>query len=222
VAARIVETAARLTADLVVIGTHGLGGVDHLMLGSVAEKVLRKSLCPVLVVPPGAHLGVRVKRILCPVDFSSSSTAALRLACSIAKEADARISILHVLEWSAADSESLLEDLEVYTLWEERVRRRLEALLTDEDRTWCEPVPTLDSGKPYRKILEVARRENTDLIVMGVAGRGALDLLFFGSTTNHVVRQAPCPVLTLRTTSRGENGGYERMPETRRMASPTS
>jgi nucleotide-binding universal stress UspA family protein len=53
-------------------------------------------------------------------------------------------------------------------------------------------------GKPYRRILEIAARDKTDPIVMGVRGRNPLDLMMFASTTNHVVRQASCPVLTLR------------------------
>jgi nucleotide-binding universal stress UspA family protein len=54
------------------------------------------------------------------------------------------------------------------------------------------------TGKPYREILRVAGELEPDLIVMGVQGRSAIDLGFFGSTTQHVVRRAPCPVLTLK------------------------
>jgi nucleotide-binding universal stress UspA family protein len=209
VARTILDVATELAADAIVVGTHGRRGVEHLMLGSVAERVLRRALCPVLVVPPaaaGAPATVRFKRILCPLDFSESSTSALQFACSVAKEADARITILHVLEWSPDDSDSLMDDRDFDNQWEARVRHRLEALITDEDRTWCEPVPTITSGKPYRRILEIAREEHTDLIVMGVAGRGALDLMFFGSTTNHVVRQAQCPVLTFRVSTGSAEG----------------
>jgi nucleotide-binding universal stress UspA family protein len=53
-------------------------------------------------------------------------------------------------------------------------------------------------GKPWREVLRVAQEKQSDVIVMGVQGRGAADLLFFGSTTQHVVREATCPVLTLR------------------------
>ena len=57
---------------------------------------------------------------------------------------------------------------------------------------------TVAYGKPYREILELAAKEEIDLIVMGVRGRNPVDLTLFGSTTNHVVRRASCPVLTLR------------------------
>ena len=85
------------------IGTHGAGGFEHLVLGSAAEKVLRKATCPVLTVPPHARATSKLpfKRILCPVDFSDSSRAALDFAFSLAQEGDAELTILHVFEWPA-------------------------------------------------------------------------------------------------------------------------
>jgi nucleotide-binding universal stress UspA family protein len=59
----------------------------------------------------------------------------------------------------------------------------------------------LESGSPYQEVLKAAERENSDLVVMGVAGRSSADLAFFGSTANHVVRSAGCPVLTVRSPS---------------------
>jgi nucleotide-binding universal stress UspA family protein len=87
-----------------VIGTHGHGGFQHLVLGSVAEKVLRQAACPVLTVPPRtrATSTLPFKRILCPVDFSDSSRSALDFALSLVREADADLTILHVLEWPDA------------------------------------------------------------------------------------------------------------------------
>ena len=83
---------------------------------------------------------------------------------------------------------------------EERARvsqRRLEDVTTDA-RTHCVVDALQTNGTPWREVLRVAAERRSDLIVMGVQGRGAADLLFFGSTTQHVVRQATCPVLTLR------------------------
>lgn len=199
---RIVERATSETADLVVMGTHGLRGFERFMLGSVAEKVLRKSTCPVMTVPPASATTAKVpyNRLLCPVDFSESSLAALRFASSLAKEADARLTILHVLDWPS-DNELLVEQFdapEVRLLVEGRARERLEALVTDEMKTWCKPTPRIGHGKPYRQILETAQDEESDLIVIGIHGRNPLDVMFFGSTTNQIVRRAACPVLTLK------------------------
>ncbi len=202
VAARIVEHVRFRQADLVVMGTHGLSGFERFLLGSVAEKVLRKASCPVMTVPPAAQTAARVPytRVLCPVDFSESSLAALRFAFSIAEEADAHLTILHVFDWPA-DDELLRQPFDVpeyRRLVEEEARNRLEALVTDDLRVWCKPSTKATHGKPYREILQEAERDGTDLIVIGVRGRNPLDLTVFGSTTNQVVRRASCPVLTLK------------------------
>lgn len=198
----ILGRASSLPADLIVIGTHGLGGFDRLMLGSVAEKVLRKAACPVMTVPPAAASAARVPyaRLLCPVDFSEPSQAALQFAYSVAEESDAHITILHVIDWPA-DDELLVEGFDVSQFRqrvEETARGRLEALVTEDVRVWCKPETKVDYGKPYRRILEQAEREGSDLIVIGVRGRNPLDLTLLGSTANHVVRRAVCPVLTIR------------------------
>jgi nucleotide-binding universal stress UspA family protein len=200
---RILEHARSLPADLIVIGTHGQSGFERLVLGSVAEKVLRKSPCPVLTVPPPAVATstLPLTKLLCPVDFSASSIAALRFAFSLAQESNARLTLLHVFEWPADESAArrVLETSEFRRQWERETCDQLEALIPDDVRDWCTPEPTLVSGKAYQQILSLAASERTDLIVMGVQGRNPIDLLLFGSTTQQVVRQAACPVLTLRS-----------------------
>jgi nucleotide-binding universal stress UspA family protein len=200
-ARRILEHARSARTDLIVMGTHGLSGADRAMLGSVTEKVLRQARCPVLTVPPvvAAAPSVPYKHLLCPLDFSESSLSALRYALSLAEEADASLTILHVFDWPR-ESDLLVERFdtkEFRRVVEEDARARLDALVTDDVRQWCNPSTTVAYGKPYREILDLAGREATDLIVMGVRGRNPLDLMLFGSTTSHVVRRATCPVLTL-------------------------
>jgi nucleotide-binding universal stress UspA family protein len=201
-ATSILMCAASLPADLIVMGTHGRGGFERLLLGSVTEKVLRKATCPVLTVPPPAVRATKppFKRLLCPVDFSEPSIAALRFAVSLAEESDARVTVMHVLN-EPTDDERLLDALdtpEVRLQCEDHARTRLEALIPGEARAFCEPVTQVRWGKPYRTILDIADNEATDLIVMGVHGRNAIDVMLFGSTTNQIVRHASCPVLTLR------------------------
>jgi len=198
---RILTRAGALPADLIVIGTHGAGGFEHLVLGSVAEKVLRKAACPVLTVPHHARTTSRMpfKRLLCPVDFSESSLAALEFAFSLAQEGDAELTILHVFD---AGEESLTDRPinvpEYRRQLEHDLTVKLDALVPDSVRSWCRPLTRTAHGKAYREILGIATEENCDLIVMGVHGRNALDLMLFGSTTNQVLRRATCPVLTLR------------------------
>ena len=81
---------------------------------------------------------------------------------------------------------------------EEALQRRLQEVVAGAPR-FLRVESLMTHGKPWREVLRVAAERESDLIVMGVQGRGAADLLFFGSTTQHVVREAPCPVLTLRS-----------------------
>jgi nucleotide-binding universal stress UspA family protein len=209
-ASRILERAARLPADLIVIGTHGTSGFEHLVLGSVTEKVLRKAACPVLTVPPRAQATSRLpfKRLLCAVDFSDASLTGLQDAFSLAEESGAVLTILHVLEWPWEEPPPpKMEELpfeqaaalaEYRRYCETTALARLDSLVPDSARALRPPVTRLRSGKPYVQILHVAAEERSDLIIIGVRGRKPLDVALFGSTTNQVVRRAMCPVLTLR------------------------
>lgn len=205
----ILQRASTLPADLIVMGTHGASGFQHLILGSVTEKVLRKASCPVLTVPPRAQATSRLpfKRIVCAVDFSDPSLQAMRAALSVANEAGAGLTLLSVLEWPWPEPPSpTMDDLAVqqrvalteFRRYEhERATTRLASLLAGEKSNV--PVTTrVGDGKPHVEILRVAVQEQADLIVMGVHGRNPVDIALFGSTTNQVVRRATCPVLTIR------------------------
>jgi nucleotide-binding universal stress UspA family protein len=200
-ARQIVATAKTLPADLLVIGTHGATGFEHLLLGSVTEKVLRQATCPVLTVPPQSRTTSKLpfKRILCPIDFSQPSLAALDFAFSLAREGDADLTILHVFEWPEEPLTTRpIATPEYRQALESDVNVRLGNLVPQAAREWCRPATRLAHGKAYREIVGVATEDECDLIVMGIHGRHALDLMLFGSTTNQVVRRATCPVLTLR------------------------
>jgi nucleotide-binding universal stress UspA family protein len=85
---------------------------------------------------------------------------------------------------------------------EQKAMSRLKAAVPDEARVWADPVERVVRGRAYRQILTIADQENAGLIVMGVRGKGALNRLLFGSTTEHVIREARCPVLTLHSEDR--------------------
>ena len=205
----ILDAALRLPADMLVMGTHGAGGFERLVLGSVTEKVLRKASCPVLTVPPHAHTRRRpFARVLCAVDFSESSLAGLAYAVSLARQSSAALTAIHVIEWPwqepPAPSLAELEPATAEALAEYRryceagASARLKSCLAEAAEAGQETSTLIAHGKPYAEILRVAAAEDADLIAIGVRGRGAADLGLFGSTTNHVVRRAACPVLTVR------------------------
>ena len=195
-------------ADLLVLGTHGRSGFQRLFLGSVTEKVIRKATCPTLVVPPRAPdvpagAPVQFRRILCPVDFSVSSLDALAYAINMAQEADAQLTLLHVVELPPVLNEAPMmppPDLaRVRDAAADDARERLHALIPESARTYCTVETAVVEGRAYREILRHATEQQSDLIVMGVHGRRALDLLVFGSTTDHVIRASACPVLIVRS-----------------------
>lgn len=205
-AREIVRFAEEMAANLLVMGTHGRGGFERLFLGSVTEKVLRSTRSPVLTVPPrskGPTAGpVLYKTILCAIDFSDASTRALQHALSIARRTSARLNLLHVVEGLI---DALQLDVNVHftvpeyrRYLEEDAMTRLKAAVPDDSRRWGTVEEQVTSGKASQEILRVAAAVDAELIVIGVQGRGAVDRWVFGSTTHRIVREATCPVLTLR------------------------
>lgn len=206
-AAEVLALAAELSADLIAIGTHGRSGFERLLLGSVTEKVLRKAGCPVLTVPrdhPGTVPAAPVvfKRILCPIDFSTSAMRALDYALSLAQEADGDLTVLHILPNGYENADVVADDRmtlgDFMRRREADLRRMMAEAVPEEARSYCRVEQVMTHGSPWRQILREAADRSVDLIVMGVQGRGAVDLMFFGSTAQHVVRQATCPVLTIK------------------------
>ena len=202
-AAEIVRVAQQLHADLIVMGTHGRSGFQRWVLGSVAETVLRRAPCPVLTVPalaPERPSPMLFKRILCATDFSPASEAAVSFAASLAEEADACLLLVHVLDRSGAGarSESGADGDGPRPDFECAARAQLRRALPTEAREWCTPEEIVTCGKVAPQILRLAAEREAGLIVMGVHGRSLLDLMAFGSVTHEVVREAACPVLTVR------------------------
>ncbi len=208
VVAEILDRARAWPADMLVMGTHGRGGFERWVLGSVTEKVLRKAPCPVLTVPPpagGLHPSgaVLFRTIVCPVDFSEASLAALRHGLKLAEESGAEITVLHVLEWLVEDEPGAriagFDVPEFRRYLEKDAREKLRRVVPEEARDWCRPREEIVGGRPWREILRVAEERQADLVVMGVRGRNPVDIVLFGSTTHHVVRGARCPVLVVHT-----------------------
>jgi nucleotide-binding universal stress UspA family protein len=136
------------------------------------------------------------------LDFSDSSLHALKFAISMAQEADGQVTVLHAVAHEFEYEPDIVYDprLTIEDFLREReevLRRRLQEAVAGAAE-FCSVESLMTHGKPWREVLRIAAERQSDLIVMGVQGRGAADLLFFGSTTQHVVREASCPVLTLR------------------------
>jgi nucleotide-binding universal stress UspA family protein len=204
VTARILDYARGKRVDLLVMGTHGRGGLERLVLGSVAESVLRKSPCPVITTrladAPFLREGAPFRSIVCAVDFSPPSLAALRHALSLAAEGDARLTLLHVLEGDADTVPRTPADPRIEAPRGSAAadaRERLHAALPPRAGDWCRPRGVVAAGRVHEQALRVADECSAELIVVGVHGRPALDVMLFGSNTVRIVRAAKCPVLTV-------------------------
>jgi universal stress protein A len=144
---------------------------------------------------------ISLKKILVPTDFSENARHALRYGCSFAREYEAELIILHVVEDIAVSYASDLFPVPMAHVFQELsgyARTELQKLV---EEVKVKGVPARDlvaQGRPSSEILRIAKEETIDLIVLGTHGKGVLDQALFGSTTERVVRNAPCPVLTVR------------------------
>jgi nucleotide-binding universal stress UspA family protein len=146
---------------------------------------------------------IALKKILVATDFSEPSDAALAYGRELARNFDAKLLVLHVVEdlmvRSAGADGFVFSDPNLQAEIETAARKRTAELLSDEDRAvlGAEAVAVV-SNTPAYAIVDYARRAGVELIVMGTHGRGAVAHLLMGSVAERVVRIAPCPVLTVR------------------------
>ena len=204
---REIDVQARaIGADLLVMGSHGRSGFKRLMLGSVTERTLGITRCPVLVVPPAAegarHTPWRPRRILAAIDFSPASAAALGYALSLAQEGGGELTLIHAIEVPPELRGGHVADLtdvdRLRAAEEAGCLRQLRQMVPERARLFCTVRTLVDEGAADHVILATAAAHDVDLIVMGVRGHGALDLAVFGSKTRQVTRSARCPVLVVQ------------------------
>ncbi len=145
---------------------------------------------------------IQIRKILCPVDFSESSNHALRYAMAFAETYEAELILVHVTDYAALEmpdypsaiefSADIIEQIgEVY-------EKRLKELMKTEQAGYANVSSRLVSGTPFYEIINTARDEKVDLIVMGTHGRTGLAHVLMGSVAEKVVRKATCPVLTVK------------------------
>jgi nucleotide-binding universal stress UspA family protein len=194
----ILGLAEEKDASLIVMGTHGRRGLDRLALGSVTERVVRRARCPVLAVRKPAHdfitpgaAGdpVQLRKILLCTDFSAHSERALDYAFSLAMEYNAELTLLNVIEDAPSSKDLGLTTSATITA--------LESIIPKDAPDWCRVKCVVRIGKPYEEIIQLALECHSDLVILGVRGRNALDLALFGSTTQRVIQLGCCPVLAI-------------------------
>ena len=194
----ISAAAERAKADLIVMGSRGLTGLKHALLGSVAERTVRAAPCPVLTVKRGGALQLR--RILVAMDFSPAAHRALELAQLLAKSAGPAHVILVHAYYIPVELEQYLvaRGKSIPDILSPEATKDLEAILTKLQAAGfsCEYVTA--AGAPETVIIDVAKDKQADLIALGTHGRRGLSHLFMGSVAESVVRHSELPVVTVR------------------------
>lgn len=188
--------------DLVVVGTHGRTGLSRVLLGSIAEKVVRHAPCSVLVVRPGNE-PVRFTHVLCPIDGEDSSRSALLRAAELATTHDAKLTLLNVIELAVAYSGRRAVQ---YLHLLDRASRELLGK-EKESLKLSRPRLTIDTrvaiGSAGGQILASLDDDpSIDLVVVGSHGRTGIKRVVLGSVAEKVVRHARCPVLVARQRTR--------------------
>ena len=209
----ISKLAREIKADLLVISTHGHTGLKHFVLGSTTERVVRYSPCPVLVVrererdfvEPEQDGGqadgpLMVGKIIVPVDFSDCSADGVRYGVAFAKSAGAKLSLVHVLQ---VQPFLPTEQFAAYNrepspgVLERAAKMQMRKFVRKIDFDGVPYETSVEIGRPAYQICQVAEKTGADLIVTSTHGSTGLTHVLMGSTAEHVVRYAKCPVLVV-------------------------
>lgn len=181
----ILKTADEIDADIIVMGTHGRGGFNRFLLGSVTERVLHETSRPLLTVretdKPAADAPAK-PRVLCPVNFSDAARTALEVAISFSNLLDADLVVLHVAEDDSEETRRIAQQVESW-LPPDRLRTSADRLLLQ--------------GDAAEQVIEYAKSHLVDLIVLGASHRRLGDTSVLGTTAVRITRHAPIPVLTV-------------------------
>lgn len=207
VAEAIREYVTGHTIDLVVMGTHGRRGLERLVLGSVANRLIHRSACPVMTVrsrdeeestPPT----VDYETVLAPIDFSDHSRTALHFAKQIAHRYGATQHLMFVAEKRVLPtfSDTGIPGVGVVEMDPDIVSNAESALEEFNEQVEGPAVASayhVVKGDVAQEIINFAETNGADVIVMATRGLTGIDRFVLGSNTVRVIREAPCPVLTL-------------------------
>jgi nucleotide-binding universal stress UspA family protein len=207
VAGVLIRHAEEVSCDLIVMTTHGRGGLRRAWLGSVADAVIRGAPCPVLVMRPkdarfsiAAAVDRGLRHIVVPLDGSASAERAIAFARQLGEPFEARYTLVRVtspLSWQGApglDGTTFM--VEAPPLSREAIQQYLDTVATGL-RQFDVPVATqvLDGGSPAVAIVEYARSSGADLIALTTSGAGGISRLLLGSVADKIVRAGDVPVL---------------------------
>lgn len=189
----IQEIAKQHSVDLIVAGSNSASGLERLLLGSVAESLLRAVSSPVLIVGPHSHKEPNpFHSILFATNLETTALRAAQFASSLAGHFHAHLTLLHVIEKKPSDTAAYPE------LVEERARMELSRLLPQSFNDQASAIVRVEYGKAASVVPNIAYSIGASLIVAGVSDRPPLGDHAPWSTLSHIIREATCPVLCVQ------------------------
>jgi len=181
---RLLDTVKEDHIDLIVAASHGATGIERMLLGSVAESIMRHVGVPVLIVGPNVTTGeIEFDSILLATDLSFQSLRAAQYAVSLAEEMNSSLTLMHVIE----------KEQNVDAVYQE-----LERLLPEDVDNWCEPKFLVETGDVAKKVVETADLEKADLLIMATKDKHMMADHAPWSHFSHIVHSAKCPVLAVQ------------------------
>jgi len=200
----ILEYASDNKIDLIVMGTHGRRGLEHLFLGSAAEEVVRMADCPVFTIRElkEPEPVMQINSILVPVDFSVHSEKALSYAADFAQAYDAQLQVLHIIEETMHPAFSISGKSSIFDLVPgiaDDCTKRAEKMLNEVVHDKVKSKVSVKGGRAASDIIKFAKENSSDLIVIATHGLTGLEHMLLGSVTEKVVRMAHCPVFTVKS-----------------------
>lgn len=196
---KIAAFADDIADSLLVLGTHGGSGVERHLIGSVAERSLRRTACPTITVGPKVSTFTGDAPFACMLyatDCSEMAVRAAPLACAMAKSFSSALKVISIIDDRHGPVPDLLADLEFHTL---------QAIATHMNSCdhFSESRALASPGEARQQILRFARETQSDLIILGVHRRRTIETFDRNSVTIQLITDAPCPVLTVTKDSFG-------------------
>ena len=209
VAARIASAAAREPADLIVLCTHGSGGLRGLLFGRVAQQVLQRGTVPVLLVPPsgaGREQGFQCRSVLVPLDGSATAETAVPAAAALAGGFGAEVILaivvptVETISGERAAATRLMPTAATALLDAEAAEGEeyLDAMVRTLSAQGLHARAAVERGEPVRTLLNAAAAQGVDVIVIATHGRSGVGAVWAGSVAQRIIAQSLRPVLLVR------------------------
>ncbi len=196
----ILQAVKQTQADLLVLGIHGVDrGIDHLLIGSNAEKLLLSAPCPTLIVGThvlsGVDLSHPMKKILYFSDFTPEAAAAAPYAAFLRDEFGVPVEFYHLLPEAAIRNRTAAQNLAA------EYCKSVKSIVGDEQAEWCSPDFQLKNGLGLDQMIQQAQSQPSGLIVLGVRSESSLKRHFHTCLAYHLLSKAASPVLSIRNLS---------------------